>query len=218
MGRLTLRTQGFGLTGYDMSVRQHACWKVSIIVARKPCSIRSSVGHDAAWRGEQGWLAHLECFDAKQMRIGVLVLPWPSFSFFWHKQENLREELKRAPSSEMTKRPKEGVLGRMLDNCQQTAKGASGKGPRQKTSKIVKKCQEYFRHFSTFFAQGKTVKKCQKYFRHFLTIFARHPFSGPFWGALKLGVIRADAQVRNCGQTIETLEKEQTDWVGTSIT
>ena len=72
---------------------------------------------------------------------------------------------------------------------QWTAKGASGKGPRQKKSKIVKKCQKYFRQFSTFFAQGKNVKnrqKCQKYFRHFSTIFARHQFSGPFWGALKL--------------------------------
>ena len=53
----------------------------------------------------------------------------------------------------------------------------------QKTSKIIKRCQKYFRHFSTFFARGKKtskiVKKCQKYFRHFLTIFARHQFSGP---------------------------------------
>ena len=67
---------------------------------------------------------------------------------------------------------------------QWTAKGASRKGPRQKTSKIVEKCQEYFRHFSTFFAQGKNRQKVSKYFRHVLTIFARHPFSGPFWGAL----------------------------------
>ena len=37
----------------------------------------------------------------------------------------------------------------------------------QKTSKIVKKCQN-------------TI------FRHFSTIFPRHQFSGPFWGALKL--------------------------------
>ena len=68
-----------------------------------------------------------------------------------------------------------------------TAKGASGKGLRQKTSKIVKKCQNYFRHFSTFSRRAKIVKKRQKYFRHFLTIFARHQFSGPFWGALTLG-------------------------------
>ena len=45
------------------------------------------------------------------------------------------------------------------------AKGAGGKRPRQKTSKIVKKCQQFFRHFST--------------------IFARHHFSGPLLGALK---------------------------------
>ena len=73
---------------------------------------------------------------------------------------------------------------------QRIAKGAGGKGPRQKTSKIVKKCQKVFQHFSTFktfFAQGKktskTVKKCQKVFRRFSrgTIF-----SGPFGGALKM--------------------------------
>ena len=73
---------------------------------------------------------------------------------------------------------------------QWTAKGASGKEPRQKASKIVKKCQKYFRNFSTFFAHGqktsKIVNKCHKYTRHFLTIFARHPFSGPFWGALNI--------------------------------
>ena len=71
------------------------------------------------------------------------------------------------------------------DLCNQwTAKGASGKGPRQKTSKIVKKCHKYFRHFSTFFAQGtktsKIVKMCQNVIRHFSAIFARHQFSGPF--------------------------------------
>ena len=41
------------------------------------------------------------------------------------------------------------------------AKGAGGKRPRQKTSKIVKKCQKVFRHFSTIFAQGKNVKNRQ---------------------------------------------------------
>ena len=60
--------------------------------------------------------------------------------------------------------------------------------PKGATSKIVKKCQKYFRHFSTFFMQGKKpstiVEKCQKVVRHFSTIFARHHFTGPFWGAL----------------------------------
>ena len=45
---------------------------------------------------------------------------------------------------------------------QWTAKGASGKGPRQKTSKIVKKCRKYFRHFSTIFTQGKKRQKSSK--------------------------------------------------------
>ena len=72
---------------------------------------------------------------------------------------------------------------------QRPAKGASGKGSRQKTSKIVKKCQKYFQTpFDIFRAGQKTskiVKSVKKFFRHFLTIFAWHPFSGPFWGALK---------------------------------
>ena len=63
------------------------------------------------------------------------------------------------------------------------------KGATSKTSKIVKKCQKVFRHFSTIFAQGKKTskiaKKCQKVFRHFSTIFARHLFSGPFCNPLK---------------------------------
>ena len=50
---------------------------------------------------------------------------------------------------------------------QWTAKGASGKGPRQKTSQIVKKCQKYFRHFSTFFAQGKKRQKSSKSVKNF---------------------------------------------------
>ena len=40
-------------------------------------------------------------------------------------------------------------------NCQRTAKGTSGKGPRQKTSKCVK---SIFRHGSTFF---RTVQKIE---------------------------------------------------------
>ena len=70
---------------------------------------------------------------------------------------------------------------------QRIAKGAGGKGPRQKTSKSVKKF--FFTLFDNFRAGQKTskiVKKCQKYFRHFSTIFARHQFSGPFWGALEV--------------------------------
>ena len=68
-------------------------------------------------------------------------------------------------------------------------KGPVERGHVKKCHKKVKKCQKYFRHFSTFFAQGKKtskiVKKCQKYFRHFSTLFARHQFSGPFREALK---------------------------------
>ena len=52
---------------------------------------------------------------------------------------------------------------------------------RQKSSKSVKKIFAIFRAGQK---TSKIVKKCQKYFRHFLTIFARHQFSGPFWGPL----------------------------------
>ena len=54
---------------------------------------------------------------------------------------------------------------------QRTVKGASGKGSRQKTSKIVKKCQKYFRHFSTLLAQGKKRQKSSKSLKIFSTLF-----------------------------------------------
>ena len=54
---------------------------------------------------------------------------------------------------------------------QRIAKGAGGKGPRQKTSKIVKKCQKVFRHFSTIFAQGKKRQKTSKVSKSFSTLF-----------------------------------------------
>ena len=69
---------------------------------------------------------------------------------------------------------------------QRTAKGASGKGPRQKTSKIVKKCQKVFRHFSTFFAQGKKRQNRQKVSKIFSTlfdIFRAAPIFRPLLGA-----------------------------------
>ena len=51
---------------------------------------------------------------------------------------------------------------------QRIAKGAGGKGPRQKTSKIVKKCQKVFRQFS---ATSKNVKNRQKVSKCFSTLF-----------------------------------------------
>ena len=60
---------------------------------------------------------------------------------------------------------------------------------RQKTSKVVNKCQQVPKHISTLFdnfragqTTSKIAKKCQKGFRHFWTTFARHQFFGPFWG------------------------------------
>ena len=55
--------------------------------------------------------------------------------------------------------------------CLRTAKGASGKGPRQKTSKIVKNCPKYLRHFSTFFAQGKKRQKSSKKVKNIFDTF-----------------------------------------------
>ena len=55
------------------------------------------------------------------------------------------------------------------------------------TSKIAKKFQKYFRHFSTSFAQGKKTSKiaknCQKCFRHFSTISRGASFLAPFGGS-----------------------------------
>ena len=63
---------------------------------------------------------------------------------------------------------------------QQTAKGASGKGPRQKTSKSVK--HVFSTLFDIFRGGQKEVKKFQKYFRYFLTIFAEAPIFRPLSG------------------------------------
>ena len=63
-------------------------------------------------------------------------------------------------------------------------KGAGGKRPRQKASKIVKKCQKVFRHFLTIFAQGKKRQKASKVSKSFSTLFARHLFSGRFCNPL----------------------------------
>ena len=61
------------------------------------------------------------------------------------------------------------------------------------TSKNVKNRQKVSKIFSTLFdnfragkKNSKIAKKCQKCFRHFSTIFARHLFSGPFCNPLNL--------------------------------
>ena len=67
-----------------------------------------------------------------------------------------------------------------------TKKRASGKGPRQKTSKHVKIRQKVSRLRQP---QGKRrqkpIKMCLKHFGDFSAIFARHHFSGPFRAALR---------------------------------
>ena len=59
------------------------------------------------------------------------------------------------------------IVARPWDIISGPQKGPAERG-RQKTSKIVQKCQKYFRHFSTSFAQGKTR---QKVFKSFSTLF-----------------------------------------------
>ena len=54
---------------------------------------------------------------------------------------------------------------------------------RQKSSKSVKCFSTLFDSFRAGQKTSKIVKKCQIVFRHFSTNFARHHFSGPFWGA-----------------------------------
>ena len=53
----------------------------------------------------------------------------------------------------------------------------------QKSSKSVK-FSTLFDNFRAGQKTSKIVKKCQKVFRHFSTIFARHLFSGPFCNPL----------------------------------
>ena len=56
-------------------------------------------------------------------------------------------------------------------NCQRTAKAASGKGPRQKTPKIGKKCQTCFETFRHFSRRAKNVNNRQEVSKIFSTIF-----------------------------------------------
>ena len=76
---------------------------------------------------------------------------------------------------------------------QRIAKGAGGKGPRQKTSKIFKKCQKVFRHFSTIFAQGKKRQKSSKNVKKFFDTFRQFSrgtfFPAPFGGLRFQGLI-----------------------------
>ena len=51
---------------------------------------------------------------------------------------------------------------------------------RQKSQKVSKIFSTLFDIFRAGQKTSKIVKKCQKVFRHFSTIFARHLFSGPF--------------------------------------
>ena len=62
----------------------------------------------------------------------------------------------------------EGPGGCLRGICQRIAKGAGGKGPRQKTSKSVKK---FFDTFRQFWRRAKNVKNRQKASKIFSTFF-----------------------------------------------
>ena len=90
---------------------------------------------------------------------------------------------------------------------QRIAKGAGGKGPRQKTSKNVKKCQKVFRHFSTIFAQGKKRQKSSKSVKKFFDTFRQFSrgtfFPAPFairwfFGSLRRWPILEDHAAARC--------------------
>ena len=65
-------------------------------------------------------------------------------------------------------------------------KGPAERGHVKKTSKIIKKCQKYFRDFSTFFAQGKKIQKSSKRVKIFFDTFRQFSrgtsFPAPFGG------------------------------------
>ena len=67
---------------------------------------------------------------------------------------------------------------------QRIARGAGGKGPRQKTSKIAKKCRKVFRHFSTIFARGKKRQKSSKNVKKFFDTFRQFSRRAPFFRPL----------------------------------
>ena len=80
-----------------------------------------------------------------------------------------------------------GNVNIFFKEYQRIAKGAGGKGPRQKTSKSIKKFFDTFRQFSCRAKKrqksSKIVKKCEKVFRHFSTNFAQGTiFPAPFEG------------------------------------
>ena len=91
-----------------------------------------------------------------------------------------------------------GMGFRGVGFSQWTAKGASGKGPRQKPSKTVKNRQKVskniFDTFRQFSHRAKTVQNRQKVSKLFSTLFdnfrARHLFSGAlkFVGGFDLGL------------------------------
>ena len=65
---------------------------------------------------------------------------------------------------------------------QRIAKGAGGKGPRQKNVKNRQKVSKNFQYFSTIFAQGKKRQKVSKTFSTLFDNFRAAPFFRPLLG------------------------------------
>ena len=74
-------------------------------------------------------------------------------------------------------------------------KGPAARGHVKKTSKIVKKCQTVFRHFSTIFAQGEKRQKSSKTVKKFFDTFRAAPFFRPL-----LGGSDVNREILNVGQ------------------
>ena len=70
--------------------------------------------------------------------------------------------------------------------AQRNAKGTSGKGPRQKSSKSVKNIFDTFRHFSRRAKNVKNRQKMSKIFSTFFDNFRAAPVFRPLLGASDL--------------------------------
>ena len=77
---------------------------------------------------------------------------------------------------------KKGISDHFLEILSAHCQGAGGKGPRQKTSKIVKKCQKVFRQFSRRTEKKKTSKIVTKFFDTFRQFSRSTILLAPFGG------------------------------------
>ena len=82
------------------------------------------------------------------------------------------------------------------------------------TSKIVKKCQKVFRHFSTIFVQGKKRQKSSKSFSTLFDNFRAALFSGPFCNPLKWEASRFGLALSNLSFVFGVFSRFSRDFAG----